>query len=158
PPAEKPRLRNLLISVCIAIGFTAPIIWHHWSALFAYYYRFHATGLDKHIRATLFKTASPIASLTYYPRTVALHDVGPAFLILTAALIAIAWPWKKSIVFNFHCRTAVEILFALACAIIPLAVLTWDADKNAAVGSILFAPVLWLVILALWGLLTTPGS
>lgn len=158
PPAEKPRLRNLLISVCIAIGFTAPIIWHHWRALFAYYYRFHATGLDKHIRATLFKTASPIASLTYYPRTVALHDVGPGFFILTAALIATVWLWKKSIAFNFSRRTAVEILFVLACAIIPLAVLTWDADKNAAVGAILVAPVLWLVILALRGLLTTPVS
>lgn len=153
----KRRLRNLLIASCIAIAFTGPIIWHHWSAIFAYYYRFHATGPDKHIRAALFKTASPFASLSYYPRTIALHDLGPAFFILAAALIAIVLLWKKSISFKSSRRAIAEMLFVLACGVVPWAVLTWDADKNAAVGCILVAPVVWLVILVLQNSFTIPG-
>lgn len=151
-------MRNLLIATSISALVTAPVIWHHWSAIFAYYYRFHATGPDKHIRATLFKTASPIASLSYYPRTVALHDVGAAFFILAAGLIAIVLIWKKSIAFNASRRAISELLFVLVCAIVPWAVLTWDADKNAAVGCILVAPVVWIVILALQSLLAMPES
>ena len=151
-------MRNLLIATSISALVTAPVIWHHWSAIFAYYYRFHATGPDKHIRATLFKTASPIASLSYYPKTVALHDLGAALFILAAALIAIVLIWKKSIAFNASRRATAEILFVLVCAIIPWAVLTWDADKNAAVGCILVAPVVWLIILALQGFLLVPKT
>lgn len=151
-------MRNLLVATGISALVTAPVIWHHWSAIFAYYYRFHATGLDKHIRAALFKTASPIASLSFYPRTVALHNLGPAFFILAAGLIAIILISKKSIVLNAPHRAISELLFVLACAIIPWAVLTWDADKNAAVGCILVAPVMWIVILMLQSLLTIPGS
>ncbi|HEX5244779.1 MAG TPA: hypothetical protein VFW23_16060, partial [Tepidisphaeraceae bacterium] len=146
------------IATSISALVTAPVIWHHWSAIFAYYYRFHATGPDKHIRATLFKTASPIASLGYYPRTIALHDLGPAFFILAAALMAIVLLWKKSISFKSSRRAIAEMLFVLACALVPWAVLTWDADKNAAVGCILVAPIIWLVILVLQGLFAIPGT
>lgn len=77
---------------------------------------------------------------------------------MAAALIAIVLIWKKSIAFNASRRAIGEILFVLVCAIVPWAVLTWDADKNAAVGCILVAPVVWLVILALQGFLLVPKT
>ncbi|MDB5356800.1 MAG: hypothetical protein JWN24_3253 [Phycisphaerales bacterium] len=147
------RLRNLLAAGVLAVITAGPVLIHHWSAIDNYYLRLHAAGQQRYIRASMFKVADLRGALAFYPHSVATHHAGYVFLGFAAILVILgATMGRKSAVSTNpsapRYAAGPAFGFVLACLLIPLAALTCDVDKNAAVGSILVGPLLWLAVLA----------
>jgi hypothetical protein len=145
-----PRLRNLLLAGCVVALLCGPVLLHHWAAISNYYLRLHASGPQRYIRARMFKNTTWQAALLYYPRSLALHHGGLVFLGLALAVVVARF------VIRFRSegserKPAIDskatFAFVLICFFVPLAALTWDVDKNAAVGDVLVGPLLWIILL-----------
>ena len=146
------RLRNLLAAGILAGIVIAPVLIHHWSAIDNYYLRLHAAGQQRYIRARMFNVADVGGALTFYPHSVARHHAGYVFLGFAAILVILGAAMGRKSAISTEPSTpryasGPAFGFVLACLLIPLAALTCDVDKNAAVGSILVGPLLWLAVL-----------
>jgi len=150
-----PRIINLLLAGGIAAVLCAPVLLHHWSAIDNYYFRLHASGPQRYIRAQMFKNTTWSAVLLYYPRSLALHHAGLIFVAIAVLVIfaTVLLRRRGGRVSELPDRPPFwpAMAYVLLCFVVPLAALTWDVDKNAAVGDVLVGPLLWIVLLITLG-------
>jgi hypothetical protein len=162
-PEAGRRLRNLLAAGVVAAIVTGPVLVHHWDTIGHYYLRLHAAGEQRYIRARSFAVADVRGAVAYYPHSIATHHAGFVFMGFAAMLVVLgatlgrkpALPAQPALT---RYAAGPAFGFVLVCLLVPLAVLTWDVDKNAAVGSILVGPLLWLALLAALRVKIPPGD
>jgi hypothetical protein len=157
------RWRNLLASGVLAAIVTGPVLMHHWSAIDNYYLRLHAAGQQRYIRARMFHVADLRRALAFYPHSVATHHAGYVFMSFAAVLMILGATMRRNSSVSTKPLTpryppGPAFGFVLSCLLVPLAALTWDVDKNAAVGSVLVGPLLWLAILPALRVQIPPGD
>jgi hypothetical protein len=144
---ERPsrRVRNLSAVGILAGLLLLPVMFHHYSALRAYYVGSHlALGAT---RAELTGTTGRLAALVYYPRSIIQGHAGTVFWVLGLLLIAAARFCPRREIALRRMNVTLLITFMAACLCLPLIVLNLDSDKNAAVGGVLVGPLLLAIVI-----------
>ncbi|MBI5382473.1 MAG: hypothetical protein HZA31_11285 [Opitutae bacterium] len=140
------------IAFGVAMG---PLLWYHRHAIFDYYGIGHVLGPERWVREQEQGIAGIASVLAYYPRSVGFDHLGGAFWQLAAlglgALGALRLTARGQAggASDKEARLPVTSWLTLAAfGAVPGLVLTLNAVKSPVVGSVLVAPVVF--ILALW--------
>jgi hypothetical protein len=134
-----------------------PILWARRQAIHDYYVVGHVTGAERDIRAASMGTTELWKAIQFYPNKLLWLHAGLVFLLVFATIIALAsvmW-WtarrgnRKALASNFKFPLGMAYLFAVACLLAPMAILTMDVAKSPVVANVMVAPLVWLAVLSL---------
>jgi hypothetical protein len=153
------RITNAGLSLAIAAFFTAPAVYFARHAIWGYYGLLH--GSEKHIRAAEMMLTDLYGHLTFYPKFILVHHLGWLFLVLSLALLGLAYVLRRTDLGDpagsrrRPFRPMPALFFIIATIVTPLMVLTLHNTKSPVTGGIVGIPV---ALVALWAVLHIWGG